>query len=91
MKINAEKYDRSIVLICPVCGNSDMEQTEGSEFIRCIGCGKEMTKSTLIEENGESIDIHLDELKNEITKDIQKEFSDMLRKAFKGNKNIRIK
>lgn len=91
MKINAEKYDRTIRLLCPVCASTDMERSEESDFVKCISCGKEMTKHTLIEENGESIEIHVDELKNEISKDIEKEFSAMLKNAFKGSKNIRIK
>lgn len=74
MKINTEKYDRTIRLLCPVCGNTDMEHSEESEFVKCISCGKEMTKDSLIEENGESIDLHVDELKKEISKDVENSF-----------------
>lgn len=91
MKINPKKYDRTIRLLCPICGNTEMEHSEESELIKCIGCGNEITKDSLIEENGESIDIHVDELKAEISKDVEKQLSDMLKKAFKGSKNIRIK
>ncbi|HDW0921670.1 TPA: hypothetical protein RK080_005116, partial [Escherichia coli] len=59
--------------------------------VRCVGCGKEFTNDDLIQENGVSIDAHVDEIKEELTKDIQKQFNDMLKKAFKGSKNIRIK
>ncbi|EMZ72521.1 ECs_2282 family putative zinc-binding protein [Escherichia coli] len=91
MKLNPEKYNRNITLLCPVCGNTEMEHEEESEVVRCVGCGKEFTNDELIQENGGSIDAHVDEIKEELTKDIQKQFNDMLKKAFKGSKNIRIK
>ncbi|EHA4933825.1 hypothetical protein JLA54_004246 [Escherichia coli] len=91
MKLNPEKYNRNITLLCPVCGNTEMEPEEESEVVRCVGCGKEFTNDDLIQENGVSIDAHVDEIKEELTKDIQKQFNDMLKKAFKGSKNIRIK
>ena len=91
MKLNPEKYNRNITLLCPVCGNTEMEHEEESEVVRCVGGGKEFTNEELIQENGVSIDAHVDEIKEELTKDIQKQFNDMLKKAFKGSKNIRIK
>ncbi|HGO4357606.1 TPA: hypothetical protein MB816_005393, partial [Klebsiella pneumoniae] len=74
-----------------VCGNSEMEHAEDSEIVKCIGCGKILTNDELIQENGVSIDAHVNEVKEELTKDIQKQFNDILKKAFKGSKNIRIK
>ncbi|MEY8709170.1 ECs_2282 family putative zinc-binding protein [Mangrovibacter phragmitis] len=91
MKLNADKYERNVILLCPVCGNTDMEHFEDSEIVRCIGCGKEMNEDELIQENGVSLDSHLDEIKEELTKDIGKQFGEMLKDAFKGSKNIRIK
>lgn len=91
MKLNPEKYNRKITLLCPVCGSSEMEYAEDSEIVKCIGCGKELTNDELIQENGVSIDAHVNEVKEELTKDIQKQFNDMLKKAFKGSKNVRIK
>ncbi|MEK9496001.1 hypothetical protein V2H77_05970 [Photorhabdus sp. P32] len=91
MKLNPEKYNRNITLLCPVCGNTEMEHSEEFEIVKCVGCGKELTKDELIQENGLSIDDHVDEIKKELTKDIQKQFNNMLKQAFKGNKNIRIK
>ena len=91
MKLNPEKYNRKITLLCPVCGSSEMEHAEDSEIVKCIGCGKELTNDELIQENGVSIDAHVNEVKEELTKDIEKQFNDMLKKAFKGSKNIRIK
>ncbi len=91
MKLNPEKYNRKITLLCPVCGGSEMEHTEELEDVKCVGCGKEFTNDVLIQENGVSIDAHVNEVKEELTKDIQKQFNDILKKAFKGSKNIRIK
>ncbi|MCW1876312.1 hypothetical protein OMR58_17815 [Erwinia sp. INIA-01] len=91
MKLNPEKYDREITLLCPVCGNSEMEHDVDSEIVKCIGCGKELVCDELIQENGVSVDSYVNEVKEELTKDIQKQFNDMLKKAFKGSKNIRIK
>lgn len=68
-----------------------MEHIEDSEIVKCVGCGKEFTNDELIQENGVSIDAYVNEVKEELTKDIQKQFNDILMKAFKGNKNIRIK
>ncbi|WP_445923096.1 ECs_2282 family putative zinc-binding protein, partial [Klebsiella pneumoniae] len=55
MKLNPEKYNRKITLLCPVCGNSEMEHAEDSEIVKCIGCGKILTNDELIQENGVSI------------------------------------
>lgn len=85
MKLNPEKYNRNIILLCPVCGNTEMEHFDESETVKCIGCGKELTKDELTQENGAAIELHMDEIKNELTKDIHKQFNDMLKKAFKGN------
>ncbi|MFP1736169.1 hypothetical protein ACLEEB_08315 [Lonsdalea quercina] len=83
--------NRNISLLCPVCGNTEMEHEEECEVVRCVGCGKEFTNDELIQENGGSIDAHVNEIKKELTKDIKKQFNDMPKKAFKGSKNIRIK
>ncbi len=68
-----------------------MEHTEELEDVKCLGCGKKFTNDELIQENGVSIDSHVNEVKDELSKDIQKQFNDILKKAFKGSKNIRIK
>lgn len=91
MKIDPEKYNQNVMLICPVCGNTEMEYKNESDYIKCTSCGRETTKNELIEDNGESINLHVEEVKKELTKDFEKKMRDMLRKTFKGNKNIRIK
>ena len=41
--------------------------------------------------NQENINQELEKTKEEIGKDLQKEMTDMFKKAFKGNKNIKFK
>lgn len=91
MKLNPEKYNRKFTLLCPVCGGVEMEHTEELEDVKCLGCGKKFINDELIQENGVSIDSHLNEVKEELSKDIQKQFNDILKNAFKGSKNIRVK
>ena len=89
-----EKYNRSVTLLCPTCGNSLLETQDSDpekEIIRCPLCSRSMTKEDLIRENAENIDANLDEVKKEVIKAIRKEFGDMLKKTFRGSKNIRIK
>ena len=60
------------------------------EQVRCARCSREMTMNRLIEENGENIHSHVNEIQRSRER-INKNLSDKLKKAFKGNKNIRIK
>ena len=83
MKLNPEKYKRNISLLCPVCGNPEMEHAEDYEIVKCTDCGKELTKDELIQENGSSIDAHVNEIKKEVSKDIQKQLGDIFKKVFK--------
>ena len=68
-----------------------MEYTEDADTIRCVGCGRASSKDELIQENGESIEGHLDEIKQDLKKDVAKQINDMLTSTFKGSKNLRIK
>ncbi|EJK5917178.1 hypothetical protein NLH84_004304 [Escherichia coli] len=86
-----EKYERQITLLCPICGNSRLEHDEFTNEVTCISCGKVTNYEQLTEDNGESIDLVANEVVREVKKDLEKHFNDMIKKAFKGNKNIRIK
>ena len=55
--------------------------------LRCLVCGRD----ELIEYNNEQIQESIDQKKKEITSDVKKEIHDMIKKAFAGNKNIKIK
>lgn len=90
-----EKYQRSIGLQCPTCGCTDYEYEQGVdetiELAKCASCGRELTKDELIHENSENIHEHASEIGKKVTEDLAKELKESLRKAFRGNKNIRIK
>jgi uncharacterized Zn finger protein (UPF0148 family) len=82
------KYDRKITLLCPTCGNNQLEiQNDNQDMIRCPSCDRTMTKEEIINENGELIDINVEEVKQEIVQDLK----DTIKNSLKGSKNIRFK
>lgn len=89
------KYARNIELVCPTCGGSQFEYgddiEDDEENVRCIGCDRVLTKAELIEANSENIDEHAKEIGKEAVADLAKKMKKDLRKAFKGNKNIKFK
>lgn len=80
------KYDRTVILLCPTCGNSELIK-ENELSIICPNCNRAMTKDELLHENSESIHTHVNEVKNEIVHD----FNEKIKNIFKGNKNFRLK
>lgn len=93
--MNLDKLNRSIALLCPTCGNAEMESLNGphdvSDLLKCNSCGLEITKDELMNTNQENINANLDEMKQQAVKEVKSEFEKMLKDAFKGNKNITIK
>jgi len=93
--LNLDKLNRSITLLCPTCGNSDMESLDGphdvSSLFKCNSCDLEITKEDLINSNQENINANLKEIKAEATKEIQTELRKALKNAFKGSKHIKLK
>ncbi len=93
--MDSAKYDRSISMMCPTCGNTEFEyessEGESPQAFRCPSCGRELSKAELIEENSENIDAHVEEMKDEIVKDLTKDLKKQFKDAFKGNKSFRIK
>jgi len=85
MKMNMDKYNREVSLLCPTCGCADFSCREGVEesieMMMCASCNRIFTKDELIRENGENIDEHLSEIKKELTEDIVDEFSRSLKKS----------
>ena len=75
-------YDRSIEMICPVCGGKtfhyDNEIENGN--VTCIQCKKEFTRDELREANQENISVNLDEIKKEVMDDITADLRKMLKK-----------
>lgn len=91
--MEANKYSRSIRLICPTCASTDFEydkDTDGGP-IRCASCDRVLSREELIRENGEIIEVEVSEVKNEIIDDITKDFRDSMRKAFSGSKHIKFR
>ncbi|WP_223670542.1 ECs_2282 family putative zinc-binding protein [Kangiella shandongensis] len=93
--MNSEKYNRNVRLVCSTCGGTDFSSEEGVNdavgLIVCTSCEREFTKDDLVKENSENINVQLSEAKKEIKKDIADDFKKKLRKAFSGNKNIKVK
>ena len=86
--MDASKYNRSVTLLCPTCGNTEFAHEENSsELVRCASCGREFTKDDLIRENSENISIGVEEMKQQVVKDITKEF----KSALQGIKGLKIR
>ncbi len=88
-----KNYSFSVPLRCPICGSTDIEITEDKTFGKCNMCNKEFPGGydELVELNQASIEAALEDKKTEIQEDFEKDLKNMFKKAFKGNKNIRIK
>ena len=94
--MDPNKYSRNIELICPTCGGTQFEydgiNMDGENAaVRCISCDRIMTKSELIQENSENIEKHAEEIGQLALNDAAKELTEGLKRAFSGNKYIKIK
>lgn len=70
-----DKYGRSVSLLCPTCGSDQFKyDDEGSPEVTCASCGLQTTKDDLIRSNSENIDLHVNEMTDEILKDALKGF-----------------
>ena len=94
MKYIKDNYIDTVQLRCVVCGCTDkFDCNENNSYIKCTNCGKEYFGGydELVEYNQREIDEAVDAKVEEIKKDLDKEFRDMFKNAFKGNKYIKIK
>lgn len=81
--------EMNIKLRCSVCGNDqflavdesikDINEAEDDIEIKCSDCGRIVTKEQLIEENSSLIDDNIEDFKDEVMKELDKE----IRKIFK--------
>lgn len=81
--------EMKISLKCSVCGNDqfstvketieDLLDAPDETLIKCSDCGREVTKEELIDENSHIIDANLEDFKEDIYKEVEKD----LKKAFK--------
>lgn len=88
MKI--DNIEKKINLICPVCGNDQFssldvpidELKDGLETnrVQCSDCHRIFTKEELLNENQERIDSEVEQIADDITKQLDKEIKRMLRK-----------
>lgn len=78
-----KNYDRKIPMHCPLCGNDqfsyideqfeEMDDVPDNAKIKCSDCNSIFTKEELINENAEAIDIAVEEVANEVMKDLEKQ------------------
>lgn len=89
------KYDIEITLLCPECGSSsfkyDRETTDSTSIVKCASCGRECSREQLIQDNKPQIEKRATQSGNEAVKDFAKEMRKSLEKAFRGNKNIKLR
>lgn len=86
--------EKNISLRCDVCGADDkFEFNEDKSYVKCTNCGKEYFGGydELVEYNQDNIDNAIEDMKTEVVEYAQKYLNDSLRKAFAGNKYIKLK
>ena len=89
-----DSYNRQIPLRCATCGSSsDFEFNDDKSYVKCKKCNREYFGGydELVSLNQTNIQEEIDAMKQEVKEDLEKNIHDMLKKAFKGNKNIKIK
>jgi hypothetical protein len=92
--MDAEKYNRSIELMCSTCGGKQFREAEGDghpeSTIQCALCGRTMSKDELIRENGETVEAAVGEVTPVFVEDAMAELKKRLQDTFKGSKYLRI-
>ena len=84
------KDNYTVKLRCATCGCDDhFEFNDDKSYIKCTMCNREYLGG--IEELKELNEEAFDELKGQIADDAKSYIQDEFRKAFKGNKFIKIK
>ena len=73
--MGSEKYERSVTMVCPTCGNKDFEHGDDGGPLRCRSCDRIFTRDELIKENGAIIDAEVNEIKEEVLNDLKKVFA----------------
>ncbi len=89
-----KNYSKNISLRCVTCGSdSDFESNDDKTYIVCKKCNREYLGgySELVELNEGLINDEVMKTKKELAQDMQKEITERLKNAFKGNKYIHIK
>lgn len=89
--MNLDKYSKEIPMECPTCSNTDFIASENNEIVTCARCKRTLSKSDLIDFNRRNIQPNINATIKQITPEVTKEISTMLKKAFKNNKMFKIK
>jgi len=87
-------YNKSISLKCATCGDSSsFEFNEEKTWVKCTKCNTEYNGGydELVELNQSDINEQINNMKDEVTKDLKEDLNKMFKDAFKGNKNIKFK
>ena len=71
-------YTRNVSLLCPTCGNDQFEDL-GDDKYKCSDCNGIYTKEELIENNQAIIQNHVDEMADDIIKDIAKDLKRIMK------------
>lgn len=83
-------YSRNVSLICPFCGNDqfsvvdydgdDLREAPDNALIKCSDCGRITTKTDLLVDNQEIINANIEEIKEQVIEDFDKEIKKYLRR-----------
>jgi uncharacterized Zn finger protein len=84
------KYmEKSVSMKCSICGNDqfstvdesieELQDAPDETEVKCSDCGRVVTKEQLIEDNSHIFNANMDDFKDEIIKQLQKD----LKKKFK--------
>ena len=74
-------YSRLVSMQCSTCGSTQFEFGEDGGPIRCTVCDRVYSsKDELIAENGGRLDSHIEELRDDVLKDVRKDLSKMFKK-----------
>jgi uncharacterized Zn finger protein (UPF0148 family) len=87
--MDTDKLSRNITMQCPACGGTEFKHDDESDSgpIECNSCGRLTTREELVAENGANIEANLDEVKKAAVKEVEA----AIKKAFGGNRTIKIK
>lgn len=80
---------KQINLRCSICANDqfstidvsfeDLLKAPDETLIECSDCGRIISKEQLIEENRDNIEANINDLKDDVFKEIQKEFKKLFK------------
>lgn len=65
--------------ILKIINNSDVELVSDDTILKCSDCGKIFTKEELLELNAEVITANVEDMKEEIAQEIQKEITKLFK------------